>query len=328
MAMLTRSFISVLIAALISYSETAPSPKSTITCPITLDGRVSQNSTLETFDTAASSFNPGYTKGQNLTYFLARILILHPKASRQTRQLLTRPLPGSQILRFTSVSPSKFDVPANKALEVTISDASIFVPGGGQQQVGFRRAGLLLGNGSDASNFGVQTYHWSVMQPQDKKRRMNLTHEYMNVWHETNDYSSNHFSLNAGVMLEQDKPKEGNVTTTMLDGRLWKILDRKNNVMWATTIDWEEWQNFAIMLDYEKNTIQVFYSTRYDKLKAVTEALPNDNTGGGQYQIGVLKKPTETESVVFDGYQESNIDEGQIYGGIFIESSEKECISM
>ncbi|PVH70265.1 glycoside hydrolase family 131 protein [Cadophora sp. DSE1049] len=301
MAILTASLVALLTAALISLSEAAPRPKSAITCPITLDGRVSQNITLGTFDTAASPFNPDYTKGQNLTW--------------------------SQILRFPCVSPSKFDVPFNRALEVTISDASIFVPGGGQQQVGFRRAGMLLGNGSDASNIGVQTYHWSVMQPEDKKGRMNLTHEYMNVWHETNDYSSNHFSLNAGVMLDQDKPKEGTVTTTGLDKRLWKILDRKNNVIWTTKIEWEGWQNFAIKLDYEKNTIQVFYSTGYDKLKAVTKALPNDNTGGGQYQIGVLKKPTETVSVVFDGYQEGSIDEGQIYGGIFIENSGKECFS-
>jgi len=95
------------------------------------------------------------------------------------------------------------------------------------------------------------------MQPEDKKRRMNLTHEYMNVWHETNDYSSNHFSLNAGVVLEQDKPKEGNVTTTGLDKRLWKILDRKNNVIWTTTIEWDGWQNFAIKLDYEKKYVRL-----------------------------------------------------------------------
>jgi hypothetical protein len=35
----------------------------------------------------------------------------------------------------------------------------------------------------------------------------------------------------------------------------------------------------------------------------------------------MLKKPTETVTVVYDGYQESGIYEGQIYGGIFIEDS-------
>lgn len=59
----------------------------------------------------------------------------------------------------------------------------------------------------------------------------------------------------------------------------------------------------------------------------MTGLLPNDNSGGGQFQIGMAKKPTETTSVVFDGYQEKNLDEGQIYGGIFIEDSRNGCIS-
>jgi len=106
-----------------------------------------------------------------------------------------------------------------------------------------------MGNGSDATNVGVKTFHWSVKQDLDAK--MNLTHEYMNVWHEANDYASNQFSLNTGIMLEQDKPIGSNVTTTGLDRRLWKILDRKNNVVWTTRIEWDDWQNFAVTVNYE-----------------------------------------------------------------------------
>jgi hypothetical protein len=40
----------------------------------------------------------------------------------------------------------------------------------------------------------------------------------------------------------------------------------------------------------------------------------------------MAKKPTETVTVVYDGYQESNLHEGQIYGDIFIEDSGV-CIS-
>lgn len=212
-----------LLAALASVTNAIPSAAPAIKCPIEIDGRVPLATTLKTFNTPASPFNPDYTKGQNLSW--------------------------SQILKFPSVEPSKFDLPNDKAVEVTISDASIFVPGGGQQQVGFRRAGLLLGNGSDATNEGVATFHWSVKQ--DLDRRMNLTHEYMNVWHEANDYASNQFSLNTGVMLEQDQPIDSNVSTIGLSKRLWKVLDRKNNVVWTTQIVWNEWENFAVNLDYE-----------------------------------------------------------------------------
>lgn len=64
-----------------------------------------------------------------------------------------------------------------------------------------------------------------------------------------------------------------------------------------------------------------------DKLEAVTGKLVNDNSGGGQFQIGMAKKPTETVTVVYDGYQENDLDEGQIYGGIFIENSAGGCVS-
>lgn len=215
------------LALIAATASAVPWPTSNFStkCPITLDGRVPRNDTLQTFDTTASPFNPDFSKGQNLTW--------------------------SQILKLPAIAPSKFDLPGHyKAVEVTINDHSIFVPGGGTQQLGFRRAGLLMGNGSDATNVGVKTFHWSVKQ--DFHAKMNLTHEYMNVWHEANDYASNQFSFNTGIMLEQDQPTDSNVTTTGLDKRLWKFLDRKNNVIWTKRIDWHEWQNFAVTVDYEK----------------------------------------------------------------------------
>ena len=74
----------------------------------------------------------------------------------------------------------------------------------------------------------------------------------------------------------------------------------------------------------------MFYSKGMAPLRVVTDALPNENAGGGQLQIGIAKKPTETKTVVFDGYQESIAlrGEGQIYGGIFLEKSDGGCVSL
>lgn len=194
-------------------------------CPIILDGRIPQDTPVSTFDTAASPFSANYTKGRNLTW--------------------------SQIIKYPNVSSSKFDIEGKaKPIEVTINDQSIFISGGTNVQYGFRRAGLLMGNGSDATNVGVKTFHWSIRQ--DPSRKMNLTHEYMNVWHEANDYASNQWSLNAGIMLEQDKPKDTNVSTIGLDKRLWKILNRRNHVIWTRSINWDEWENFGVLMDYIK----------------------------------------------------------------------------
>jgi len=81
---------------------------------------------------------------------------------------------------------------------------------------------------------------------------MNLTHEYLNVWHETNDFSADQFSFNTGVMLEQDHPLDSNVSTIELDRRLWKFLNRENDVVWTTWIEWDTWQNFAVTMDDDK----------------------------------------------------------------------------
>ncbi|KAH8779909.1 hypothetical protein F5883DRAFT_689743 [Diaporthe sp. PMI_573] len=269
---------------------------SPVQCPVVLDGRITQNTTLSVFDTNASPFNPGYSKGQNLSW--------------------------SQILEFPPVAPSLFDASTPesfKPLEVTIDDRSIFNPSGTNPQLGFRRAGLLLGNGSDASNEGVMTFHWSSKQ--DAARPLNLTHEYLTVWHETNDSSGSQFALQLGLPL-------GSNDTSEAASHSWKMLDRNNTVVFTSPLNFDEWANFAVTVDVPNNTLQVYFSEGAEPLQAVTEVLPNDNSGGGALQIGVLKKPTETKTVVFDGYQESPLNEGQIYGGLFVENSADHCVSL
>ena len=76
------------------------------------------------------------------------------------------------------------------------------------------------------------------------------------------------------------------------------------------------------------STIQIFYSSGQNPLKQVTSPLPNDNSGGGQLQLGIAKKPTETETVVWDGYQKPLAQgEGQVYGGVFVENSSEGCVT-
>ncbi|MBE3046453.1 hypothetical protein IMZ48_28765 [Candidatus Bathyarchaeota archaeon] len=72
----------------------------------------------------------------------------------------------------------------------------------------------------------------------------------------------------------------------------------------------------------------MWYSEGDAELAQATELLDNDNSGEGQYQIGLLKKPTGSDDVVNSGFQETGIDEGLIYGGIFIEDSADDCVSV
>lgn len=130
-------------------------------CTIVFDGRVPINTAPTFFDTYATNtiFNPDYVKGNDLKW--------------------------SEILKFPNET-SRFDGDKYTAVEVTLSDKSIF-----QKQNGFRRAGLqFLKDAADGEGGkGVKTLHWSVKQ--DPARPLNLTHEYLNVWHEAADYSNN-----------------------------------------------------------------------------------------------------------------------------------------
>jgi hypothetical protein len=73
--------------------------------------------------------------------------------------------------------------------------------------------------------------------------------------------------------------------------------------------------------------IQGWYSSGKEPLEEAFAPVSNDNSGDGQYQFGILKKPTGTDDVVNGGYQESPVDEGLIYGGIFLEDSADDCVS-
>jgi len=44
------------------------------------------------------------------------------------------------------------------------------------------------------------------------------------------------------------------------------------------------------------STLQVYYSADHNSLHAVTQPLANDNSGGGQFQLGMAKKSTETST--------------------------------
>lgn len=54
----------------------------------------------------------------------------------------------------------------------------------------------------------------------------------------------------------------------------------------------------------------------------MTEAVPNDVSGQGQFHFGLLKKPVNGGSdITKSGEQPSGINEGIIYGGIFEEDT-------
>lgn len=74
--------------------------------------------------------------------------------------------------------------------------------------------------------------------------------------------------------------------------------------------------------------VTIYYSTGTAALKSVGAAKSANLAGGGQFQLGILKKPTGSNDVVNTGYQSKNLNEGQIYGGVFLEDSVDGCVSL
>lgn len=262
-------------------------------CPLQFDGRVPKNFTPAQFDADNALFNSGFVKGKGLKF--------------------------SEILKLSDKT-TLFDhdtVP----LTLTINDSSIFAPSETNVQTGFRRAELLpaSNNGTDASTTGIKTLHFSLAK--DPQRPLNLSHEYQLVFLESADFSTNQIVLKTGTILDQATPDPD---TLQLFGNL-----KNTSLLFSTKFTEGVVHNFALKLDFEALTTQVFYSQDASPLEQVTDAVANDVSGQGQFHFGLLKKPTgSTGDITKEGFQPSGIDEGILLGGIFEEDSTGDCISL
>jgi hypothetical protein len=139
------------------------------------------------------------------------------------------------ILSFPKVQPSLFDRDSGaKSVEVHLSDKSI-VSIQNQLQTDYRRSELVLEDKSDA---GVKTYHWSVRQG----NWLNLAHFYTNVFVDKGDAQGENFALVLGDLKG---------TTNWM----WKISGHDRRIVWETIMYQNEWQNFAVTLDYDRKYV-------------------------------------------------------------------------
>ncbi|EEB88508.1 hypothetical protein MPER_13616, partial [Moniliophthora perniciosa FA553] len=74
----------------------------------------------------------------------------------------------------------------------------------------------------------------------------------------------------------------------------FKILDHALNVLFKTPFTPSVWHNFAIRVDWENLTLQVFYSIDAGALVDVTGVVANPTVGKGrkgEFHIGELTLP-------------------------------------
>ncbi|KAI8626969.1 glycoside hydrolase family 131 protein [Xylariaceae sp. FL1651] len=281
---------------LVSFLTILPVLVTSQQCDIQFDGRVPSNFVAASFNTNNGVFDPSNVFGQGLN--LGSVIQLQDSLASLLKLLLG-------------------------TIKEIQDDDSIFAPSADNVQTGFRRAELLIASndGTDASTTGVKTLHFSVMK--DANRPLNLTHEYQLVFLESNDFSTNQFVLKTGTILGANT---ADPDTLQVFGN---VNANPVQTLFNTPFTEDVFHNFAVTLDFDALTTQVFYSQGTDALVAQTQALANDVSGQGQFHFGVLKKGLNGgNDIVKNGEQEPGIDEGVIFGGIFEEDSSGGCISL
>lgn len=191
---------------------------STPSCHLIHDGRIPSTATPDNFDKGQTPFQTSATKGPLLAWV--------------------------DVVSFPPTAPSLFDLPAGLPFDVAITDLST-VP----DAANLRRTSLAFtaNTGDDReTNTGARTFHFSVKQPWYRNgggAGMDYYHQYTVAAHATRGEAAYHFRLVAGTLLEKKRNKGVEATH-------WKLLDRKNNVIFHTPIDGSAWQNFAVTLEF------------------------------------------------------------------------------
>lgn len=236
--------------------------------------------------------------------------------------------PATQYSGFlgSTISPTPLSDTTEQVISITIDNSSVFVPGSGGPQNGFRRTEFIAQQNGSASNLdkvmetGVTSFHFSIMA--DNQHPLNFTHEYQIVFIEPSD-GTHVFGAQLGSPFT-------NPTGTLpaADADSFKILDHDLNILFKTPFTPDVWHNFAIQVDWDLLTLQVSYSTGGDALSAVTDIVSNPVAKGaqGDFHFGVLKLPlvnpedsaTNQNDVVHHGLQEGT-KEGLLYSGVFVE---------
>ncbi|KAJ0327346.1 hypothetical protein COL5a_006139 [Colletotrichum fioriniae] len=198
----------------------------------------------------------------------------------------------------------KGDATNTKAFAINIDDKSVFIPKGGEAQANIRRADLLPSIRSqlnDVAVTGVRTMHFSIQR--DATKPLNFTHDYQVFNLESKDFSFHQIDVRTGADNGNEIAVFGNSKTTPAA----KIF--------STPFGEGQFENFAIKMDFNANTVQVFHSTANEPLKQVTEPIANDLAGLGEYHFSLQKNPVGTAT------QPTGIKEAIIFGGIFMEDS-------
>ncbi|KAG6818561.1 hypothetical protein H0H93_003949 [Arthromyces matolae] len=302
-----------------AFSVIAIFVRSTLGLGVLYDGRAPLTLTEASLDSSAGPYLTAVKGSQNATHYTN---LLEPYIIPPT------PLWNKQLLSFLPAL-----IPTEQTISIKIDNTSVFVPGGGAPQYGFRRTELIAHvNGSSSTAALVTTmetrvtvFHFSIKL--DETKPLNYDHEYQIVFIEPSD-GTHVFGIQLG------SPFTNPTGALPAQNAHWfKVLDHALNVLFETPFTPNTWHNFAVQVDWNERTLAVLYSKNDQHLVLVTKPVPNTtaasgSAGQGDFHFGVLKLPLVNSAdtvanqgdVVHYGLQEGST-EGLLYSGVFVESA-------
>jgi hypothetical protein len=166
-------------------------------------------------------------------------------------------------------------------------------------------------------------FHFSVHEDKKLKRPLNFKHEYQLVFIEKSD-GSHVFDLQTGTHRPASpKARTGKLTTCVLathiaflfigtpfnttlsttDATTLRIRAHDGSVVFSTPFKADTWHNFAIVIDWDKLTLKVFYSQDAQPLEVVSAVQDNSSAGQGpqgqgDFHFGLLKVCLEASNSV------------------------------
>ncbi|KAI9066003.1 glycoside hydrolase family 131 protein [Trametes sanguinea] len=285
---------------------------STVAASVIWDGRVPFNVTNADLDTSTGPYLTVVKGSENATHYDR--LLGHSKTPT--------PLWNEGLLPL---------IPREQVISVTIDNSSVFIPGGGPPQYGFRRTDLIAAVNGEHTELitrmesNTTVFHFSIQK--DDLRPLNFSHEYQIVFIEPND-GSHVFWIQLGSPFTDP-------TGPLPDpnAHSFKVLDHALNVLFSTPFASNVWHNFAVQVDWNNRTLAVWYSEDTELLRLVKASTPNPTTalgpdGQGDFHIALLKlpivnpadSPADQGDVVHHSIQEGTT-EGLFYSGVFVESA-------
>jgi len=223
-------------------------------------------------------------------------------------------LPWSEIISTDDLTPSQFDGKNFEPFQVEITDQSVYRP-----QPGFRRATLNPKLTADITT-GITTYHFSLKRSSDKP--LNLTHHYEFVFLESSAPKTV-FDLRCGTEYKNETASDYiayNADHLRLYGAILDLKVDGAELLYEVEFKPDIFHNWAVTIDWNASMISVYYSEDDDDLQLVVDKRPNPVSPDTELYIGLLKFPVGiSKNPETEGYQEENIDEAIIFGGIFVE---------